>query len=159
MRLKMPERWVGVVISGERVIAVDAEVSDDGPIVLQADQTFQLQAGDKSAALNHIFHQLSDYFRENNIARVVVKASAVAKGGGLSHLHSAELRGVVMAAASESCDVSVLQKAQVSKRFGERKADDYLSDGNFWDENVDGVNLRIGSREAALMLLSDRKLN
>lgn len=155
----MPERWVGFVVSGDKVIAVDAEVPDNGPIVLQAGQTFHIQDGDKSAALNHLFHQLTDYLRENNISRVVVKASAVAKGGGLSHLHSAELRGVVMAAASESCQVSVVQKAQVSKRFGERKADEYISDGDFWNDNVEGVNLRIGSREAALRLLSERKLS
>ena len=155
----MSDRWVGIVVSGDKVIAVDAEVPDDGPLILQSDQTFQLQGGEKSAALNHIFHQLSDYFREHKISRVVVKASAVAKGGGLSHLHSAELRGVVIAAASESCEVSVLQKAQVSKRFGDRKADEYISDSDFWDENVDGVKLRVGSREAALMLLSKRKLN
>jgi len=155
----MTERWVGIVVSGDKVISVDAEVPDDGPIILQADQTFHMQDGEKSAALNHLFHQLSDYLRENKISRVVVKASAVAKGGGLSHLHSAELRGVVMAAASDSCQVSVIQKAQVSKRFGDRKADEYISDGAFWDENVEGVNLRIGSREAALMLLSERRLS
>lgn len=155
----MTERWVGIVVSGDKVIAVDAEVAKDGPIVLQADQTFQLQDGEKSDALNHLFHQISDYLRENKVSRAVIKASAVAKGGGLSHLHSAELRGVVMAAASENCNVSVLQKAQISKRFGERKADEYISDSDFWDENVDGVKLRIGSREAALMLLFERKLN
>ncbi len=156
---QMTDRWVGIVVSGDKVIAVDAEIPDSDPIVLQADQTFHLQDGEKSSALNHLFHQLSDYLRENGISRVVVKASAVAKGGGLSHLHSAELRGVVMAAASERCDVNVMSKAQVSKRFGDRKADDYISDGGFWEENVDGVKLRIGSREAALMLLSERKLN
>lgn len=155
----MTERWVGLVVSGVRVIAVDAVVPDYGPIVLQADLTFKLQNGEKPRALNHLFHQLSSYLQEHKVARVVVKASAVAKGGGLSHLHSAELRGVVMAAASEHCEVSNLQKAMVSKSFGGRKADEYISDDNFWDTNVEGVNLRSGSREAVLMLLFERQRN
>ena len=35
----MPERWVGIVVTGDKVIVVDAEVPDVGQLVLQNDDT------------------------------------------------------------------------------------------------------------------------
>lgn len=151
----MVERWVGLVASGDKVIMIDAEVPDHGRISIQADQTFKLQSGSREAAYRSLFHQISDYLRENRVSRAIVKASAVAKGGGLSHLQSAELRGVVMAAAADACDTESLAKAQVSKKFGTKKADEYIADVEFWDENIKG-ELRSGSREAALLIIATR---
>ena len=35
----MAERWLGVVVSGDKVTIVDAEVPDSGPLVVLADQS------------------------------------------------------------------------------------------------------------------------
>jgi hypothetical protein len=51
---------------------------------------------------------------------------------------------------------SCLAKAQVSRNFGERKADEYLKDDGFWKKAVIGGKLRSGSREAALVILAAR---
>ena len=74
----------------------------------------------------------------------------------LAHLESAELRGVVIAAARSICPVRSVTKATISRRFGERSVDEYVADDEFWSENVQGVHLRAGSREAALLLIADR---
>ena len=152
----MADRWVGIVASGDKVTMVDAEVPASGPLVVQMDQTLKLQSGDRSAAYNTLYHQLTNYFGEQKIARVIVKASAVAKGSGLAHLNSAEVRGVVMAAAASVCATQSLAKATISKGFGKRKVDEYISDDQFWDDNFTGTNLRTGSREAAILLISEQ---
>jgi hypothetical protein len=72
----------------------------------------------------------------------------------MGHLDAAELRGVVMCAATVST-VQCLAKNLVSRKFGERKVDEYIKDGGFWDTNMTG-DLRAGSREAAMMLLAAR---
>ena len=36
----MHERWVGMVVSGDRIIIVDAEVPDTGQLVVQNDATW-----------------------------------------------------------------------------------------------------------------------
>jgi hypothetical protein len=149
----MPERWLGLVVSGDAVTAVDLEVPPTGPLTLQADQSWKLQKGDRAAAYRIMHQRVADYIRDNAVGKAVVKASAVAKGGGLSHLHSAELRGVVMAAAASSTDTQTYSKALVSRTFGERKADEYVSDDDFWEEQIVG-SMRKGSREAALMVLA-----
>lgn len=153
----MSERRIGFTVSGEKVVAVDAEVPDTGPIVLQADHTFSLQKGDREDAYDTLYKQVSNYLREHGIKRAVLKgSSSVARGMKQAHLDSAEVRGVVIAAARSVCPVRSVKKSSVSKSFGERKVDEYLKDESFWEERVDGVDLRAGSREAALMLIADR---
>lgn len=147
-----------MVVSGSSVVLVDAEIPEgDESIVIQNDQTLKLQTGLREPAYA-MMHQLCvNYLRENEIDRVVVMASAVNRaGGGVAHLESAELRGVVTAAAASVCPTEQLKKASISKSFGERKSDEYLDDAAFWDESVDGV-VRVGSRMAALLLLAARK--
>jgi hypothetical protein len=51
--------------------------------------------------------------------------------------------------------VQCLAKNLVSRKFGERKVDEYIKDVVFWDTNMTG-DLRAGSREAAMMLLAAR---
>lgn len=153
----MPGRQLGVTVSGDKVIIVDAEVPEDGPIEIIADQGWDLQGGDRSKAYEVMFGRISNYAKENAIESAVVKASAVSKGAGLAHLQSAELRGVVMAALATATEVRTLPKSAISKHFGERKADQYINDDTFWNDQVTGVALRKGSREAALQILATRK--
>ena len=151
-------RWVGIAVSGDKVTVVDAEVDNTGPIVVNADQTWKLQKGDRSKAYNVIHQQLVDYLDDNKVDQVVVKASAPSQRGmSKAHLAAAELRGVVMSAAASVTAVSVVAKGHISKTFGDRKVDEYLSDNAFWSAEVAVGALRAGSRETALLLLAARK--
>jgi hypothetical protein len=152
----MAKRWLGVVVSGDKVTAVDAEVPDSGPLVIQSDQSWPLQQGDRIAAYVVISQQVSNYATENGIDRAIVKESAVSLGGTKkAHLLSAELRGVVMTALAGATTVECKSKASISKTFGSRTVDQYVADNDFWKEEIDG-QLRAGSREAALILLASR---
>jgi len=111
----MPERWLGVVVSGDKVTMVDAEIPTSGPLIIQSDQTWQLQSGDRIAAYVIMHQQVLDYANEHEIARAVVKESAVSLGGTKkTHLQSAELRGVVMAALGAATVVECKSKAVLS---------------------------------------------
>ena len=125
--------------------------------MLQADQSWKLQEGDRALAYNIMYQRISDYLNENGIERVIVKASAVTTGSmRKAHLHAAELRGVVIAASAAVTKVNMLAKAHVSRTFGERKVDEYVADDAFWSASVAGKSLRKGSREAAMMILAAR---
>ena len=153
----MPERWLGLAVAGEAVTAVEVLVPKTGKLQLQSDNTWKLQTGPRPAAYGVMYQQVADHVRENAVDRVVVKGSALSTGGTkLAHLESAELRGVVMAAAVAHTTVETLTKAKLSKTFGTRKADEYIKDDDFWDAELDG-SLRAMSKEAALLLLSARK--
>jgi hypothetical protein len=73
------------------------------------------------------------------------------------HLEAAELRGVAMCALASVTTVEMQAKANISKSYGKRKVDEYLKDNSFWATKVTGHNLRVGSREAAMVLLASRK--
>jgi hypothetical protein len=153
----MPEKWIGLVAGRNEVLAVEVEVpDDDDPIVIQADFAWPLQNGDRPTAYRVLHQQVANYCREHQIIRAVVKESAVNRGGTTKgHLESAEVRGVVISAAATIAPTEVVAKASVSRTFGSRKADEYLRDNEFWRGQVSG-HLRIGSREAALILLAAR---
>jgi hypothetical protein len=154
----MVDRWLGVTVSGDRVTFVDAEVEDQGPLVLQNDQTWALQSGNRAEAYSVMAQQIADYVRENGVKRVVVKESAVSGGAATKALlHSAELRGAVLAALGSIVTTEVKSKASISKTFGDRNVNEYVADNEFWKKEVVGVNLRAGSREAAMVLLAARK--
>src|SRR5450759_3460370 len=90
--------WVIVVSSG-KVTLVDADVDGGPPIVIQSDDTWSLQKGDRASAYRVIHQRIADYARENKIERAVLKPSAVSlRGTKKVHLEAAELRGVVMCA-------------------------------------------------------------
>ncbi|RHW17664.1 hypothetical protein D1610_09490 [Sphingomonas gilva] len=155
----MAERWLGLTASKEAVVVVDATIpDDDGPILINADDTWRVQKGDRPAAYNVLHQQCADYVRENGIDSVVVKASAVAGKGSatLGFLLSAEVRGVVLAAAASQCPVKALSKAVISKTYGDRKVDEYVADDAFWAAQTTGGNLRKLSREAAMLLIAAR---
>ncbi|KZC99432.1 MULTISPECIES: hypothetical protein [unclassified Thalassospira] len=150
--------WVGIVVSGDKVILVHADVGGkEGPISIVADQIFKLQTGPRPPAYPIVFQQICKYLSDNKIEKVVIKASATSKSTTVAHLHAAELRGIVINAAAISCgDVVLRAKGVISKTFGDRKADEYIKDHDFWDDKLIGKNLRVGSREAALLLLAER---
>ena len=154
----MPERWLGVTVSSDTVIVVDAEVPSSGALVIQGDHTWSLQQGDRISAYRVMHQHLADYANENRIRRAVIKGSALSRGGtGMAHIHAAELRGVVMCALSLVENAECATKAQTSRTFGERKVDEYLRDDNFWSNEIAATTrLRAGSREAALLLLAAR---
>ncbi|HWU73041.1 MAG TPA: hypothetical protein VN137_06115 [Sphingomonas sp.] len=139
---------------------VDAEIpdDDDAPIIVQSDDTWRVQKGDRSAAYNVLYQQCADYIKENSIDAVVVKASAVAGKGSatLGILLSAEVRGVVTAASASQCSVNALSKAIISRTYGERKVDEYCADDGFWADKTAGLALRKMSREAAMLLIAAR---
>jgi hypothetical protein len=88
---------------------------------------------------------------------LTIKASALSqKGAKKGHLYAAELRGAVMCALAGVTKTECRAKAHVSRTFGERKADEYIKDDDFWSKEVTGQELRVGSREAALVLLATR---
>jgi hypothetical protein len=154
----MADRWLGVVVTGDKVIFVDAEVNNGKPLVLQSDQTWTLQSGNQSEAYATMSQQIADYVRENFIGKVFMKESAVSGGAAtMALLQSAELRGAVMAALGAIVPTETKSKASISKTFGERNVDDYVKDNDFWKKEVTGIDLRVGSREAVMILLAARK--
>jgi hypothetical protein len=126
----MTNRWLGLTATKDSVVAVDATIPDNGddPIVIMSDDTWRVQKGDRAAAYHVLHQQCADYIKENGIDTVIVKASAVAGKGSatLGILLSAEVRGVVIAAAASQCQVKALSKALVSRTYGDRKVDEYV---------------------------------
>lgn len=148
------------VVSGESVEVVVAEVPADpkDPISIEYDQTWSLQSGAREPAL-HVLHQrCASFLKEQQIKSVVLKASAAPMSGGvkLSLLHSAEVRGVIMAAAASEAQVKSLSKGVISRTYGDRKVDEYLKDDTFWLGKLTGKALRKGSREAAMLVVASR---
>ncbi|MCY1551239.1 hypothetical protein D9M68_875560 [compost metagenome] len=116
-----------------------------------------MQKGDRAPALSVLHQRCADYFRENEVDLVIVKASALPTGSvKLAVLGSAEVRGVVIAAAASSTEVAILSKALISRTYGERKVDEYLKDDSFWAEHTEGGKLRKTSREAAMLVIAAR---
>lgn len=155
----MAKRWLGLSASKEEVIYVDAEIpDDDGPLVVLADDTWKVQRGDRAAAYNVLHQQCADYIRENHIDAAIVKASAVTGKGTarVGMLESAEVRGVVIAAAASACPVTQLKKAVISRTYGDRKVDEYVADDSFWKDHTTGGKLRKMSREVAMLLVAAR---
>lgn len=156
----MVKRCVGFVIVSEAVTVVDAEMPNDSdsPVIIVADSTWKLQKGERAPAYAVLHQRCADYLRENCIDFVIVKASALPTAGPpkLGLLTSAEVRGVVIAAAASRCEVKVISKAMISRTYGERKADEYIRDDDFWHGQTQGGALRKTSREAAMLLIAAR---
>lgn len=153
----MAEHWAGITVTSDEITMVRL-VIDGENAEFQEDVTWSLQEGERPEAYKVILDRLTNHFRETGITKVAVKASSVNKGAvRLPHLLAAELRGVVLAASAQAgADVECKAKATLSRTFGQRKVDEYVGDDGFWDRNM-LANLRKGSREAALQILSARK--
>jgi ribonuclease BN (tRNA processing enzyme) len=155
----MTELQVGIAVEGDTVTVVEAKVPADSakPIVIVSDTTWTLQNGDRAAAYDVLYRRCVNYLRENNIARIFVKASATTRNAAsLALLHSAELRGVVVAAAASVAEVKTLAKNHITKHYGDRTADEYLKDDTFWAAHTTGGKLRKTSRFAAMILIASR---
>lgn len=155
----MTKNSVGFVISGDVVTMVHIEIPDnlDEPLEIVADDTWRLQKGDRAEAYCVMHKRCEDFLSGNKIDSVIIQASALTMGGTkLSHLTSAELRGVMMSAAASVSSIKTVSKAHISRTYGDRKVDEYLKDDDFWSEQVTGGALRKGSREAAMLLVAAR---
>jgi hypothetical protein len=91
---------------------------------------------------------------------VIVEGSAVTGHGParLGMLETAEVRGVVIAAAASICPVMQLKKSVISRTYGDRNVDDYVADDSFWDARTTGGKLRKMSRQVAMLLVAARNL-
>jgi hypothetical protein len=149
----MTAYWLGLVVTGENITGVILDYSDSPPSV-QGQVAWSLQSGDRVDALAVMYERMTNFVREEQIANVVIKASAAGASVTVKHLASAELRGVVaIAAKAGGANVRFVQKAVVSRTFGERNADEYIADDVFWSNAVSGDLLK-GRREAALLILA-----
>ncbi|SDS62486.1 hypothetical protein ACP3TY_05965 [Pseudomonas rustica] len=155
----MTVRCVGLLVSAGDVTVVDTLVPTDmtEPVTILMDASWKLPTGDRLHAYDILHQQCVSYLKEQNIRQVFIKASALPQGGGAkqSLLEGAELRGVIMAAAASVCPTKALAKAAISRAY-KRKVDDCIKDDSFWDEQVAGGSLRKGSREAAMLVVSQR---
>lgn len=154
----MPVRCVGLVVGAQEVTVVDTVIPDDPqiPITVVMDETWKLPTGDRPRGYETLFHHCKGYLEDNQIIQVVIKASAVPPSGATaSLLEGAELRGVIMCAAASVCEVKVVNKSSISRRLG-RKVDECIQDDQFWDDQMQGARLRKGSREAAMLVVSQR---
>lgn len=157
----MSKRYLGILASSEVVTVVEAEMPDafDDPIIMIGDTSWKVQKGARAAAYATLHQQCVDHIRENKIDGVVIKASAIPQGSPkLGLLVSAEVRGVVMAAAASVCtNTSEITAASISRNYGNRKIGEYLADDEFWATVTTGGALRKTSREAAMLLVAQRK--
>lgn len=156
----MSERYLGISASSGVVTVVEAEFPDDtsAPIVILGDSTWKLQKGGRAAAYAVLHQQCVDHIRDNKIDGVVIKASAVPQGAAkLGLLVSAEVRGVVMAAAASVCsNTTDVTAGSISRNYGDRKIAEYIADDLFWASATTGGALRKTSREATMLLVAHR---
>lgn len=155
----MGKHWAGIAVVGDKITVVHAEVpADQGdPIIILSDSSWPLQQGERGAALAVLHQRCQNFFEQNNIQLVIIKASALPQSGvKLAVLESAEVRGVVIAAAASKTKVEILSKAKISRTYGDRKVDEYLKDNSFWSGKITGSKLKVSSREAAMLIIASR---
>lgn len=157
----MSKRLASFVVSGDDVKVVVAQVPADpnDPISIEYDQTWKLQSGDRGPALCMLHQRCASFLKEQQVAAVLMKASAASPLAKvtLALLHSAEVRGVVIAAAASVTEVKTMAKNVISRTYGERNVDEYVKDDSFWTAQTTGGKLRAGSREAAMLIVASRK--
>lgn len=155
----MSKYRAGVVVVGESVTVVHAEVPSDpnDPIVVISENNLKLQSGERGEALAVMYARCVDLFTQTKTESAIIKASALSMSGvKLAALASAEVRGVVIAAAASRAAVAILSKARISKTYGDRKVDEYLADDSFWAAKAVGIKLKKSSREAAMLIIASR---
>lgn len=154
----MTRRWAGIVVSGSTVCVVDAEIpaDKDEPISILSEIKWTLQKGDTPSAYAVMHNRCLNFLRENKIELTVIKESAAGKGLGMAMLKSAELRGVIMAAASCAGKVATVSKAVVTRTYGKRSVNEYIDDDDFWTEQTDSDDLKKWAREPAMYLVALR---
>jgi len=157
----MSERCVGMVVEGETVWVVDADVPEDPelPVNILADNKWNLQDGDRATALSVMLRRCASHIKENKVICAYVMASGAPLGRARVEplLKSAELRGVVIAAAAQHAVVKMVLKKAVSRTFGDQKFDEYCKDDAFWKAHTTGKALRKTSRPAAMVVVAGRQ--
>lgn len=147
-------RVSGMVVSSDKITVVTLDIVDGSPATLVGDFTLRLPKGERAEGYHLVAQQVADFLKAERVEKVAVKASALTTGSTkLAHLHSAELRGVVMGACASTCTTITLAKATLSRTFGDRKVDEYCADDGYWTDTIDG-DLKKGSREAAMQALA-----
>jgi len=149
----MSSLYAGITVARAEADVVLLSVDGD-TAGLEAVTTFRLQNEDRPTAYHVLFEQLGDFLKNKGVATACIQGSAVnLRGTTMAHLESAELRGVVgAAAASAGCKVHIISPAVASRQFGNRKRDEYLADDQFWLEK--GLcDLKKGKRGAAFVAL------
>ena len=149
----------GIAVVGDKITVVHADVpaDQDDPIIILSDSPWALQQGERGAALAVLHQRCQNFFEQNDIQLVIIKASALPQSGvKLAVLESAEVRGVVIAAAASKTKVEILSKAKISRTYGDRKVDEYLKDNSFWSGKITGSKLKVSSREAAMLIIASR---
>src|SRR4051812_5789845 len=142
-------KLAGISLASDGIDIVVLSKASSGQFTLLEEQSFNLPTGDRAKAYHTIYGQVADFFEHRDIHCVCMKESAVSLGGTKKgHLTSAELRGVIQAAAASICDVKLMNKAATSRSFGSRKVDEYVKDDAFWI-GAGLSNLKKGKREAA----------
>jgi precorrin-6B methylase 2 len=151
----MTKRWMGIAVAGTKATLVTAIQRPAQPLEIISDETVDLNSGDRATAYKIMHDRVADRVEQNKIDEVFIKGSAVSLAGmKKAHLEAAELRGVIIAAATVNAKVHIAQSADISRNFGKRKFDDYLKDKDFWAAKICGANLRAGSRAAALLMVA-----
>lgn len=153
----MHDSIVGFSNSSDKVIVVGLEFREETAEVF-IDDIWKLPIGDRAEAYCAIQERIVNELRERKIKKVAIKGSVLPAGSTqLAHLYTAELRGVIMAAAAQAqAHPTMITKTTMSKKFGERKTAEYIADPEFWSNNVSG-KLKTGSRETAMIVLMAHK--
>ena len=147
------KRFIGFEISSSKVnyaiLTLEGEEFE-----LEAANTLHLQSGERPSAYHVMFEQVAALVSERELDCVCIKSSGISLAGtGLAHLEAAELRGVVQAACASACKVRLVNKANTSRNFGERKVNEYLKDDSFW-KSMGLETLAKGKREAAFQVVA-----
>jgi hypothetical protein len=152
----MATKLLGAKIGSDMAEIVVLTKEDNGDFTLGDQTIMKLQDGARPTAYDTFHGDFLDFVSHQQVQTVCIKGSTVSLGGTkLAHLHAAELRGVVQAAAAAAgVEVRIMTKSAASRNFGDRKVDAYLKDDTFWT----GLNLgplKKGLREAAFAVISE----
>src|SRR5690348_5616304 len=131
----MADKILGVVVGSDYVDVAFLEKNGPDNFTLQDDTRLKLQTGERPAAYGVIHRQFLDYVQQREIQYVCIKETALnQRGMTKAHMNAAELRGVILAAASLSdAEVRLFNKSATSRSFGGRKVDEYIVDDSYWD--------------------------
>ncbi len=156
----MTERCMGITVEGSTVTIVEAQLPDDpdAPIEIVLGTKWDLQDGEPAAAYAVMSRRCTNFVKENGIKRIFVKATTAPLGRVkvAPLLSSAELRGVVIAAAACVGQVTLITKQHISRTYGDQSFDEYCKDDGFWAAQTTGVQLRKFCRPAAMIIVAGR---
>jgi hypothetical protein len=154
----MSRKILGVTATGKVVSLVLLEKIDEDNFNLIDEFSLTLQAGDRAKAYGNLGQRFRDYITGKSIETICVKASAPSGSGATQALlEGAEVRGIILAAATSVCS-NVVQSttSKLSKSFGERKVKEYCADSSFW-KSLNLLKLKSGMREAALFAIAQTR--